>query len=93
MIVQAHRVLEQRKRRYTQVPVDQTVYTREFSDQKARMRIHSLSCTEKRVQFGNLGFWSLVFGLMVLDHGISFEVLNLSIGSQVLVLSGFGPWY
>ena len=45
------------------------------------------------MQFGKLGFWSLVFGPMVLDHGISSEVLNPSIWSKVLILYGFGPWY
>ena len=81
------------KEGYTQVPVDQTTYTRGFTDQKAWMYIHALSCIEKCVQFGKLGFWSLVFGPVVLDHGISSEVLNLGIWTQVLVLIGFGPWY
>jgi len=76
-----------------QVPVDQATYTRGFIDKKTRMHIHTLSCIAKCIQFGKLGFWSLVFGPMVLDHGISSEVLNPGIWTQVLVLSGFGPWY
>jgi len=30
---------------------------------------------------------------MVLDHGISSEVLIPSIESMVLIFYGFGPWY
>ena len=30
---------------------------------------------------------------MVVEHGISSEVLIPSIGSMVLFLHGFGPWY
>ena len=39
------------------------------------------------------GIESLVFGPMVLDHGILSEVLNPGIGSMVLILYGFGLWY
>ena len=39
------------------------------------------------------GIEFLVFGPMVLDHGISSEVLNPGIGSMVLILYGFGLWY
>ena len=35
----------------------------------------------------------MVFGPMVLDHGISSEVLKQGIWTQVLALSGFRPWY
>ena len=66
------------------------MYTRGFIDQKARICIHALSCSEKCVQYGKLGFCSLVFGPMVLDHGISSEVLNPGIWTQVLVPCGFG---
>jgi len=76
-----------------QVPLNKAAYTGGISNQKARMCIHALSCKEKSVQFGKLGFWSLVFGPRVLDHRISSEVLNLGIWTQALVLSGFGPWY
>ena len=30
---------------------------------------------------------------MVLDHGVSSDVLIPSIGSMLLVYYGFGPWY
>ena len=48
---------------------------------------------EKRVHVGKLIFGSVVFRPMVLVLGIAFEVLNPGIGSLVLVLNGFGPWY
>ena len=57
------------------------------------MRMHALSCTEKRVHVGKLIFGSVVFRAMVLVLGITSEVLNLGIGSLVLVLNSFGPWY
>ena len=57
------------------------------------MRIHAFSCTEKRVHVGKLIFGFEVFRPMVLVLGIAFEVLNPGIGSIVLVLNGFGPWY
>ena len=68
-------------------------YTREISDQKSRMCMHALSCTEKRIHVGKLIFGSVVFRPMVLDLGIPSEVLNPGIGSLVLILNGFGPWY
>ena len=69
------------------------VYTREIADQKSRMRMHALSCTEKCIHVGKLIFGSVVFRPMVLVLGIASEVLNPGIGSLVLVLNGFGPWY
>jgi len=82
----------------------QVVYTRRFTiyrgaytcgiaDQKSCMRMHTLSCIEKRIHVGKLIFGSVVFRPMVLDLGIASEVMNLGIGSLVLVLNGFGPWY
>ena len=55
--------------------------------------IHALSHKEKRVHVGELMFWSVVFEPMVVDHGISSKVLIPSIGSMVLFLHGFEPWY
>ena len=69
------------------------MYTRGIADQKSRMRIHALSCMEKHVHVGKLIFWSMVFRPMVLVLGIASEVLNPGIGSLVLVLNGFEPWY
>ena len=57
------------------------------------MRMHALSCTDKRIHVGKLIFGSVVFRPMVLVLGIASEVLNPGIGSLVLVLNGFGPWY
>ena len=57
------------------------------------MRMHALSCAEKRVHVGKFIFGSVVFRPMVLVLGIASEVLNPGIGSLVLVLNGFGPWY
>ena len=48
---------------------------------------------EKIVHVGKLIFGFMVFIPMVLVFGIASEVLNLGIGSLVLVLNGFGPWY
>ena len=42
---------------------------------------------------GKLIFGSMVFRPMVLVLGIASEVLNPGIGSLVLVLNGFGPWF
>jgi hypothetical protein len=39
---------------YTQVHLDEDAYTRGLDVSKARMRIHALSCKEKRVHVGNL---------------------------------------
>ena len=69
------------------------VYTRGIADQKSRMCMHALSCMEKHVHVGRLIFGFVVFRPMVLVLGILFEVLNPGIGSLVLVLNGFGPWY
>jgi len=49
--------------RYTQGPFDKDAYTRDFIDQKACMRIHALSCIEKHVQFGKLGFGPWYFDI------------------------------
>ena len=55
--------------------------------------MHAISCTKKHVHVGKLMLGSMVFRPMVLVLGIVSEVLNLGIGSLVLVLNGFGPWY
>ena len=68
-------------------------YTRGIAGQKSCMCMHILSCMEKRVHVGKLIFGFVVFRPMVLDLGIASEVLNPGIGSLVLVLNGFGPWY
>jgi len=41
---------------YIQVHLDKVVYTRGLDVLKACMRIHALSCKEKRVYVGNLNF-------------------------------------
>ena len=69
------------------------VYTCGISDQKSRTHMHTLSCTEKHIHMGKLIFGSMVFRPMVLVLGIASEVSNPGIGSLVLVLNGFGPWY
>jgi len=68
-------------------------YTHGIADQKLHMGMHALSCTEKCVHVEKIIFGSMVFRPMVLVLGIASEVLNLSIGSLVLVLNGFRPWY
>jgi len=62
---------------------------------KLRIRTNVGLEKERCVHFGNLSFgpWYLVHGILVLVHGIWSEVLTPSIGSEVLVLCGFGPWY
>ena len=82
-----------KEKRYTQVPLNQIAYTGGIADQKSHMCMHTLSCTEKRVHVGKLIFGSVVFRPMALVLGIASEVLNPGIGSLVLVLNGFGPWY
>ena len=84
---------EWKKNTYTQVHLNQIVYTQRIDDQKSCVRMHALSCTKKHVQVGKLIFGSMVFGPMVLDLGIVSEVLNPSSGSLALVLYGFGPWF
>ena len=69
------------------------MYTRGIADPKARMRMHTLSHKEKCVHVGKIFFGSVVFIPMDLVLGIASHVLNPSIGSLVLVLNGFGPWY
>ena len=82
------------RRLYSQVFwVYKNAYTRGIVDQKSRMRMHALPCTEKRVHVGKLIFGSVVFRPMFLVRGIASKVLNPGIGSLVLVLNGFGPWY
>jgi len=55
---------------------------------KSCIRTHTCLQKERRVHVGNLSFgpWNLV-------HGIWSKMLTLGIGSKVLVLCGFGPWY
>ena len=72
------RLTERRKKRYTQVSLDQAAYACGFADQKARMHIHTLSRKERHVHVGEFGF-----GLWYLDHGI----LTHGIGPRYLVQS------
>ena len=81
------------RERYTQVHHDQATYTRGLDVPKTCMHIHALSRKEKRVHVGKLIFGPAVFRPMVLVLGIASEVLNPGIGSLILVLNGFGPWY
>jgi len=79
---------------YTQIHLDEAAYTRGLDIPKAHMRIHTLSHKEMHVHWVLVhAINSLVFGPMVLDHGISSKVLIPSIGSMVLLCYGFGPWY
>ena len=53
-------------RLYSQVFwVYKNAYTRGFVDQKSRMRMHALPCTEKRIHVGKITFgpWRLVLGI------------------------------
>ena len=59
-----------------QVPLDQAMYACGFDDQKACMRIHTLSCEERHVHAGEFGF-----GQWYLDHGIVIH----GIGPRYLV--------
>ena len=81
------------RRLYMQVHIYKEAYTHGISDQKSRMHMHTLSCMENCIHVGRLIFGSVVFRPMVLNLGISSEVLNPGIGSLILVLNGFGPWY
>jgi len=81
------------RERYTQVHRNKATYTRRLDIPKSRMCIHALSHKEKRVHVGKLNFGPVVFRPMVLVLGIASQVLNPSIGSLVLFLHGFGPWY
>ena len=83
------------RERYTQVHCDKVVYTQRFDVLKACIRTHRISQKERRVPVGNHGFgpWYLVHGISALTHGIWSEVLTPGIGSKVLVLRGFRPWY
>ena len=56
------RLSEWNKTRYTQVPLNKITYTHGITDQKEHIRMHALSCKEKRIRFGNLMFgpWYLV---------------------------------
>ena len=83
------------RERYTQVNLDESAYTHGLAEQNVCIRTHASSQKERRVHVGNLfcGLWYLVHGILVLVHGIWSEVLTPGIGSKVLVLCGFGPWY
>ena len=80
---------------YTHVHLDEAMYTCGLDVPKARMHIHALSRKERRVHVGEFGFgpWYLDHGILVLVHGIWFEMTTPGIGSMVLFLHGFGPWY
>jgi len=71
-----------------QVPLNQTTYTRGFTDQKACMRIHALSRKERRVHAGELGFgpWYLV-------HGIGPRYLVRRVDPRYLVQGIGSKWF
>lgn len=87
-----------KKERYTQGPHwPSRVYTQVHSP-KGAYSIHTHFHGRKGTyMLENLvlvcGIWSMVFWSLVLVQGILSEVLTLGIGSKVLILSGFGPWY
>ena len=62
ILVQAFRM---KKKIYTQVHLDEGAYTHGLDVTKSRMRIHALSCKEKRVYVGELtfGLWYLVLDI------------------------------
>jgi len=45
-----------KEKSYTQFHLDKVAYTRGLDISKAHMRIHALSCKEKRVHVGKLTF-------------------------------------
>ena len=53
ILVQAFRMKE---KSYTQVHLDKVSYTRGLDVSKVRMRIHALSCKERRLYVGKLTF-------------------------------------
>ena len=65
------RLSKWRKKRYTQVPLNQVTYTCKITDQKACIRMHTLSCKEKRVHVGKIIFgpWYLVLGIWTYGFG------------------------
>ena len=71
------------------------MYTHGLAEQKARICKHTVSQKQKRIHLGKLSFgsWYWVHGILVLVHGLWSEVLTPGIGSKILVLCGFGPWY
>ena len=73
--------------------IPSSVYTYDHYIQRRVYCTHALLHKERCTPVGKLSFGSVVFGPMVLDLGIASEVLNLGIGSLVLVLHGFVPWY
>ena len=72
-----------KKIRYTQVPLNQVTYTCRIADQKARIRMHALSCKEKHVHVGKLIFgpWYLVLGIWTYGFGPWYLVWLHSIDS------------
>jgi len=81
------------RERYTQVRCDKNAYTRGFTIyQVMHMYTHMFSEGKMRT-YWEYKFWSVVFSLWYLVHGIWSKLLTLRIGSKVLVLRGFGPWY
>jgi len=87
------RLLEWRKKRYTQVPLNQVAYSLGLADQKARMCIHALSRKERRVHVGEFGFgpWYLDHG--ILTHGIDPRYLVRSIDPRYLVQGFESKWF
>ena len=67
------------------------------SNKKCRRKVHALSCREKVRTWEILwlvnGIKSDIFDPMVLVRGFASKVLNPGIGSLVLDLYGFGPWF
>ncbi|MCY6488212.1 hypothetical protein, partial [Actinobacillus pleuropneumoniae] len=76
-----------RKYIYTQVHRDRAAYTRGLVIEKTRMRIHALSCKEKRVHVGKLGF-----GPWYLDHGIGPRYLIQRVDPRYLVQGIGSKW-
>ena len=85
------RLSEWKKKRYTQLRLNQVMYTCGFDDKKARIRIHELSCKEKHVHVGKLIFgpWYLVLGIWTYGFGPWYLVRSVeprywdpSIGSK-----------
>lgn len=75
------RLSEWKKNSYTQVTFNQVTYICGIDDKKLRMRIHTLSCTEKRVHMGNIIFGSMVIGPWYCVRNIEPRYWVPSIGS------------
>ena len=85
------RLTKWRKKGIRKFTIYQVVYTRRFTIYKGTYNVHTHFHKRKGTYMSEN--YVLVHGILVLVHGIWSEVLTPGIGSKVLVLHGFGPWY